>query len=371
MRYIIVFIGCIVMCSNVLAQNYTKKNALSSDTLQVTEKVNIIAIPVIFYSPETSLGFGGGGQAFFLQKKGYIDSQVSTLFADVIYTLENQFIIDLLPKLYLQGGDYLLDIKFKYKIYPNKFWGIGSGTPASNEEPYNMTSLQFDISYLKHLPPILNFGVNYVFQQHDVTEVAEGGLLAGENIVGSNGTTVSGLGIVFNLDQRDSDIIPEKGYLMQFTTRVFTTPLGSKNNFYKYMIDLRKYYSLGQLAKSVLALRAYTEFSFGEVPFQMASWYGGGDRGRGYFRGRFIDNHLYILQSEFRYKFLKRWKLACFAGVGTVSEFKQISFDNMKWNIGGGIRFQLKKDNPSILRFDLGIGRDDNSGFYVGVNEAF
>lgn len=353
------------------AQKHHRKNVFSTDTLKVTKKVNLLALPVIFYGPETSLAFGIGGQAFLLRKMGRMDSQMSSIFAAVVYTLNNQLIIDVKPKLYLQKGQYLLDTKFKYKIYPNNFWGIGNNTPESNLESYNMTSVELDVSYLKHLPPLLNFGVNYVFQRHDVTEVEAGGILDSESITGSEGTTVSGIGVVFNLDDRDSDIIPEKGFLTQFTARVFTLPLGSKTNFFKYMLDLRKYFQFGETKRNSLSIRAYSELSFGEVPFQMASWYGGGDRGRGYFRGRYIDNHLYIFQAEYRHKILKRWKVAGFVGLGGVSDVPEFLLERMKWNVGGGFRFQVTKNNPTVLRFDLGFGEDNNSGFYVGVNEAF
>ena len=44
---------------------------------------------------------------------------------------------------------------------------------------------------------------------------------------------------------------------------------------------------------------------------------------------------------------------------------------DFKYSFGGGIRFKLKKNLPTLLRLDVGIGKEDNSGFYFGVNEAF
>ena len=41
------------------------------------------------------------------------------------------------------------------------------------------------------------------------------------------------------------------------------------------------------------------------------------------------------------------------------------------FGFGGGIRFQLVKDQDTLLRFDTGVGEDGNNGFYFGVNEAF
>ena len=46
-------------------------------------------------------------------------------------------------------------------------------------------------------------------------------------------------------------------------------------------------------------------------------------------------------------------------------------FNSIKYSFGGGIRFQLLKNNPTLIRFDVGVGRDGNNGVYFGVNEAF
>jgi len=46
-------------------------------------------------------------------------------------------------------------------------------------------------------------------------------------------------------------------------------------------------------------------------------------------------------------------------------------FQNIKPSIGGGIRYKFNKNQDTLLRLDIGVGIDGNSGFYFGINEAF
>ncbi len=57
--------------------------------------------------------------------------------------------------------------------------------------------------------------------------------------------------------------------------------------------------------------------------------------------------------------------------MGEVADLPGGFLDDIKPSVGGGIRFKLVKDQNTVLRLDIGVGKDDSSGFYFGVNEAF
>ena len=57
--------------------------------------------------------------------------------------------------------------------------------------------------------------------------------------------------------------------------------------------------------------------------------------------------------------------------VGEVADQPSDFFGDLRPSFGGGIRFKLKKDSPTLLRLDVGIGTEGNRGFYFAVNEAF
>ncbi len=339
------------------------------DTIGKEKNVKIIGLPIAFSSPETSFGFGGGAQFILLNRTNIYTDRTSNILASVIYTLNEQLSIEAKPQIYFGKGDYFLDMEVKYKIFPNSFWGIGDETPDTNEERYNMTSTEVSASFLKRLPPLLNFGIRLNLKIHEVTETEEGGLLAQGDILGSNRAVISGMGIVFNFDSRDILASPNIGYYVGSDVWFSSENFGATSSFNKFISDIRTYQPIGK--KNVLAMQLYSENSFGEVPFQGKVWYGGGDRGRGYFRGRFIDDHMYVAQLEYRWRFHSRWSAAGFGSVGSVADIPDNLFNDAKFSYGAGLRFKFVKSQETLLRLDFGFGEDGNSGLYFGVNEAF
>ncbi|GGG56594.1 BamA/TamA family outer membrane protein [Bizionia arctica] len=349
----------------------TKEDVIKSDTLNKGKKFQFVAIPIIFYTPETSFGFGAGAQIFLLKEKNIYNDRVSNIFVDFIMTSNKQFIVDVIPQIYFGQGNYFLDMSFKWKIFPNNFWGIGNTTPNSNEESYDMTSYITKVSFLKRLPPDLNFGFEYIYENHDVTKVQEGGLLASGEIPGSDGAIISGFGAIFNLDSRNNVGSPTAGHLLKINAQFSSELFGATQNYNKFIADLRTYQKISK--HSIVALQLYYEGNYGTAPFQGLAWYGGGNRARGYYQGRFIDNSLYLFQAEYRYRFKPRWALAGFGLFGKVaSDFKELAnFNELKPSAGGGLRYKILKTQDTWVRLDAAIGIDGSSGIYFGVNEAF
>ncbi|NMM47602.1 BamA/TamA family outer membrane protein [Marinigracilibium pacificum] len=333
------------------------------------KKIEFVALPVVFSTPETGFGFGGGGQIFIPGQSNIYNNRLSNMLFTAIYTTNKQFILDLKPQLYFGKGNYFFDMAYKFKIYPNQFWGIGPNTPESNEESYDMTSHEFRIALLKRLPPNLNFGFEYIYQNHNVTEVEEGGILDQRKVLGYDKAVISGLGVIFNLDSRDDVSSPFSGHYLQMSARFSSEVFGATTGFNKIITDLRTYFPLND--RSILAAQFYSENTFGEVPFQGASWYGGGDRARGYFKGRFIENQMYVIQAEYRLRFHQRWTVAGFGLVGEVAQYSREFFSSLKPAVGGGIRFKIKKDQSTVVRLDVGVGKEQGANIYFGVNEAF
>ncbi len=344
---------------------------ITTDTINKTKKVQILGLPVIFYTPETELGFGGGGQLFLLGEKARFKNRISNVLFTAIYTSKKQTILEILPEIYLGSGNYFIDMTYRFEIFPNSFWGIGPTTEEDAEEVYDQSSHFLEIQFLKRLPPNLNFGLLYHFSNHDITEVEEGGLLDSGTILGSDRAVISGLGATFNLDDRDDVGSATSGNYLSLTAKFSSPVLGATEGFNKYILDLRTYRPIGN--RSTLALQVYSENTFGEVPFQGLASYGGSKGARGYFKGRFLDKHMYVLQAEYRYRFKPRWALAGFGLVGSVDDRlgELWSSDNRKPAFGGGIRFKILKDKSTWLRFDYGRGKDDQNGVYFGVNEVF
>ncbi len=353
----------------IMAQTGVDDGGIRSDTLGKGKSIKLIGVPVIFSTPETGFGFGGGGQLFITRVENTFLSRQSNILFSGIYTANSQIVIEVKPQVYFGKGNYYLDGAYQFRIYPNQFWGIGNDTPDSNEENYDMTSHKFNVDFLKRLPPSLNFGFRFNFENHEVTEVAEDGILESGEVLGSDGAVIVGLGAIFNLDTRDLVEDPHGGYYVSFNAQFSSENLGSTHGFNRFITDLRAYRPLNE--NSLIAARLYIENNFGDVPFQAKSQFGGGDIARGYFKGRFIDDQMYVLTAEYRWRFAPRWSLAAFGLVGEVSDLNQSFFRDPKLSAGGGIRFKILKQQNTLVRLDMGFGEAGNSGFYFGVNQAF
>ncbi len=349
-------------------QEYTER-LIQLDTLVIKKKVQLVGIPVAFYTPETEFGFGAGAQFFLLNQTNIYNSRLSNILATAIYTTKEQLILDVRPQVYFNAGDLFLDGILKYQVYPNLFWGVGRNTPDSNREQYNMKTFQLSAALLKRLPPSLNFGFEYNFENYDMLEVEEDGLLDRGDIPGSEGATISGLSFVFNLDDRDDISSAVRGNLIQLKAGFSSHVFGATYSFNRYVIDLRKY--LNFIGRNTLAMQVYIQSNYGDVPFQSLAWLGGGEKMRGYFRGRYMDKHMYVLQSEYRWRFHKRFTQTGFVSLGEVSGSAGAFLRSPLISTGGGLRFKVLKDKSTIVRLDIGIGQSGNSGFYFGVNEAF
>ena len=315
LRYFLISV-LVTIWSLSFGQNQNVKNqAVQTDTIG-NKNVSTLLVPIVFYSPESNFAFGGGGQLFFKTSKSNSQVLNSRVLASAIYTLNKQLMFEVQPQIYFNYENYFLDTKFKYKIFPDVFWGIGPNTEELANENYNQTEISFSASFIKSLPSNVNFGFNFNFSNYVVTEIEDGGILASDTIEGSSGATLVGLGLLLNRDSRDNKFSPLRGGLYQFKTNFTSRVLGSTHSFNSYYIDLRKYLNLGN--NNIIALQLYSRLTFGNSPFQAKAYYGGADVARGYFKGRYIDDHLYVLQMEYRLPVSKRWELAAFALTGNV-----------------------------------------------------
>ncbi len=364
-----IYIICVFYATIVHGQN--SKNTIQTDTITSIKNTKFIGLPIAFFTPETNFGFGGGGQLFLLNKTNKYNDRLSNILFSGIYTLNKQIQFEASPKIYLGNGDYFIDMRYFLNIFPNSFWGIGNNTPNTNEEAYNTTSHNIRIAFLKRLPPKLNFGFEYVFENHEVTEKKEDGILDISGILGNNRAVISGLGVIFNLDSRDATGSPLSGRYYKVNARFSSKLLGATDDFNKFIVDLRTYEKLSN--RSTLAMQVYLENNYGNIPFQGLASFGGGNTARGYFKGRFIDAHMYIAQVEYRLRFKPRWTAAAYSLVGEVAQRPNDFFSakNLKPAAGAGIRYKVIKDQDTWLRLDIGIGQDNSNGIYFGINEAF
>ncbi len=341
----------------------------SSDSIY---KNNTIVLPAIGSSPETSLMFGGVGIYQFRMGPSPATRSSSLMIAG-IYTLNSQLSVGFSPSLILENESWIIEGNYSYNYFPEMFWGVGPFVPDENEMELSYRQIYLEQSALRQIYPNLFVGPqlrwnkNYSIQFED----PDGNDIAPPQVVGADDYSTTGLGLTIRWDERNSTITPTQHQMVNLSVMANPSWLSSIDTYTAYLFDARKYYDLSDAGKSVLAFQLFTKFTSGHPPFKDMALLGGESILRGYYEGRLRDRHGAQLQAEFRQKIYGRLGFTVFTSAGQVwPSFNEMALDHTRFTAGGGLRFNLNKQDPTNIRIDYGIGRN-TSGLYITIGEAF
>jgi hypothetical protein len=329
-----------------------------------------LALPIIYYRPETKLAFGGAGIYYFRPSNSLPETRASSIRAGLIYTTANQIIAKIQPQIFLEDEKYFVSGDVSYFKFPDKFYGIGNDTPTSAEEDFIPQVFRFRAGFEYQFLPRLFGGVLYNFYNHRILEYTKGGELIQGTIPGSRGGKVSGVGLSLKWDTRDNIFASTRGVYFTATAITYQNFLGSDFSYTKYTLDLRQYITI--IPGQQLAFQFYGGFLSGEPPFQSLHRLGGEKLLRGYREGRYSDRNYMLLQGEYRFPLYWRFGAVVFAGIGDVSSrIGTFRLPEFKPSYGFGFRFAVSEEERLNIRLDFGFGQPGNSGFYLTASEAF
>ena len=174
--------------------------------------------------------------------------------------------------------------------------------------------------------------------------------------------------IPIEIDSRDNNQFPRSGWKIDGAAKLYRESVGSDFDAGVYKLNFNHYRPMRE--HDTLATRLIVKSTDGDTPFFLLSTFGGSTDLRGYPSGRYRDQKMYALQTEYRWHFSDRWIFTGFAGFGEVAEkFKDFGDDFLP-AIGVGVRFVLSKKHKVSLSSDIAVG-NDGVEFYFGVGEAF
>jgi outer membrane protein assembly factor BamA len=353
-----IMVGCLAVPAWAQQADETEKKTLQ-----------FVPIPAVFYTPETSLGFGVSAVLLYRLPGEGLATRPSSLNGVAIYTVKKQYNISIAPEFWLGGEDYYLKLGGGYRGFPSQFYGVGKSTDLDDQESYTKNEVEGKLAFLRRAVGPLYAGVNYLFSEFEIQDVGRGGLLERRTLTGSEGGTVSSPGVAVTYDTRDNTFSARSGAHLQATAALTDPAFGADFTYAKYVIDLRDYVPLWE--RHALAFQATTTIIGGEAPFTQLAELGGSDNLRGIYRGRHRGRSALTLQSEYRFPIYWRFAGAVFAGAGGVEErFNFLHAADFHGAAGAGLRFRLLKNEAMNLRFDFGVSEDD-LGFYVVFGEAF
>ncbi len=326
-------------------------------------------VPIVFYLPETSLGFGAAGILAFKKKNAPEEQRFSQVLYSASYTLKNQILILFPYEMYSPGmrNRYKGELGF-YRYFYN-YYGVGGNTDEEVFETYDVVFPRLEFSATRFLRKGLGVGAGIRADLYNITETEAGGLLETQQPIGWEGGTKINFQGLFLFDNRDNINGAYKGTYAEIVYQQSLNFLGSDFGYQKWEVDLRHYLPLGD--KTVLASQAWLTFASDGVPFFDMAHLSTSSRARGISDRRFIAADMYSFQTELRIPLWGRFRANVFGTYNLIPEERLSPFDGTNvYTFGAGLRYILAKENRNCLRFDVARG-EGRTNFYLTVNEAF
>lgn len=362
-RFVIFALTALLFCGSLKGQDKPTK---TNDTIQ---NFKLTALPILFYLPETGLGYGALGIGTFRFKGEAEKSRPSSAQLAISYTTKNQLLIFAPYELYWDDEKWRFLGELGYYKYFYNFYGVGINSAEANFETYEISFPRFRASVLREVLPNISIGLGYELDIFYDLGIEEDGTLEAADVIGKEGAgTVSNLGLQAFYDSRDDIFQPTKGFFVQ--TSVFTALefLGADFSYSKFSFDARHYQKLK--GQHILATNIFVANNGKGAPFFNLN-YLGSNRTRGFNDRRFQDNAELSLVAEYRFPISGRFGGVVFGSSGTVApDFGSLFSSRYRNAYGGGIRYTINKKDGIRIRIDYGLS-EEGGNLYFTIREAF
>ncbi len=339
-----------------------------TDSLKPKKRYKINGLPILFYTPETRFGIGAAGVCTFNFKKDSINAARSSFNLGFSYTQNKQVLFSLPYYLFFKNRTYQLYGELGYNRYTYNFYGVGNDQPKNYVEKYGVEYPRVRVTALKKLSKHFFAGLRYAFDKYSLFNVDSSGQLAKNDISGSKGGIVSGLGLVTVYDSRNYIFYPSKGWYGELVVYRDDKATGSTFNYTRVALDVAKYFSYRE---NILALNVYSIYSDSDLPFFQMGNLGGMKKMRGFYEGRYRDNNLLVFQAEYRRHLFWLLGFTLFADAGQVAKRYDAFIDkNWRYTYGAGLRLTLDKAQKINLRIDAAVGNNQVLPYFT-IGEAF
>lgn len=324
-----------------------------------------VLLPIIARTEETGMQYGA--MAVYFPEKASSGSRASSVGLSARTTQKNQHIADLFSEFNLAGGEWTIKPRITYEVWPANYYGIGNNTPAT-PELYNSDNMEAHL-YLERLVGENYFtGAGYRYRKDTIKPLA-GGNLVSSGLPGATGMEISGLEASIGYDTRDNIFAPYTGDLLSLEAFLYRGFLGSAFDYEVGQVDLRHYIEVAD--NNVLALAMIFRYSSTGTPLLELSSPDGAKLLRGIENGRYRDQDMLSLQTEYRFPVWWRFGATLFGEAAQVSASpSQFAADRFKYGVGAGVRFALNPSERYNARLDVSYV-DGGMGVVIYIKEAF
>ncbi|MFC4212288.1 BamA/TamA family outer membrane protein [Pedobacter lithocola] len=358
-----------------MAQMKLIKKMLSNEK-DTTRKASFLPIPTFGYSQETGLEFGVGAiYSYYTDRKDTL-TRSSNFSLNATYSTKKTYNISLKGDAWSPGNKYHFIGDVRFKRMPFNFYGLGNNTKKTDEDKLVMNQIKalFDVekTFLKNAYT----GISLGFENYKFTDEVAGGIFSNPAVLDRDGGSVIYVGLSQSYDTRNSNNYPSKGFFGRVTYQ-FAPHFFGGDNFTgsQIKLDVRNFWPISK--KLIIGVQGvYYTIQGTNTPFYLLQQLGNDQIMRGYYGGRYRDEHLLASQVELRYRFMNRFGIVAFAGAGKVFDNNNVNLKSLKPNYGVGGRYFFDTAKGLSVRVDYGLGEKlpnekRQSGFYISLAEAF
>ena len=354
----------------------------ADDTLKTgkrTTKARTTIVPFVGYTLQTRLaGIIAGNIAFYSDQSE--ETNQSAIGMSVSYSQNNQIILPISSNIWSKKNKFNFLGNWRYYKYPEQTYGLGGHTKPKDRIKLDYSYFLFREAVLMHISNSafylgLGYNLSYHYKIHqmpaNVNEITDF-----DNYGRKNNSVSSGISFHALFDNRGNTINPQKGSYANATYYEYNKFFKSDNNWKAFIIDLRKYFSIGK-SKNVLAFWSYNWMTFGgKSPYldlPSTGWDAYSNIGRGYIQSRFRGKNLLYVEGEYRFKITHNGFLGgvFFANAQSVSDWPSNKFSVISPAVGTGLRFKLNKYSVTNLSIDYGFGTHGSQGLFINIGEIF
>lgn len=350
---------------------------LLSNEKDTTRKASFMPIPVLGYAQETGFEFGLGALYSFYVDRKDTTNRSSNFSGTASYSTKKTYNVALKGDAWTKGNRYHFIGEVRFKKMPFNFYGIGNNTLKSDEDKLVQQQFKLLFDAEKSFIKSAYTGISVGFEDYEFKDQTPGGIFTySTKLYDRSGGTVAWIGVSQSYDTRNSNNFPTKGFFGRITYQYAPDIYGGSNfTGSQIKVNLRNFWSIAP--KLVLGVQGlYHTVQGDQTPFYLLPQLGNDEIMRGYYTGRYREENLLAGQTELRYRFMNRFGIVAFAGIGKVFSNGNFSLDDVKPNYGVGGRYFFDTAKGLSVRLDYGVGEKKpnekrQSGFYISLAEAF